>query len=94
VLGIILYWFGKKAAMRFQKHPNIAAFGMGNAYDARAMGALVGLPFAVFGWLIALILVVLYALPISMFEKRSVKNIMVRLRPSFLLATIMLFFFF
>ena len=61
-LGSILYWYEKKyAAMRFQKHPHIVAFGMGDAFGAGAMGALVGLPLAVCGWLIALILVVLYA---------------------------------
>jgi hypothetical protein len=94
VLVAVLHWFGEKyAAMRFQKHPNIVAFGMGDVYGAGAMGALVGLPFAVCGLLIALIVAVLYALTMSMFEKRALLSMSVKLGPSFLLATIVLFFF-
>jgi hypothetical protein len=94
-LGGILHWFGEKyAAMRFQKHPNILAFGMGDAYGAGAMGALVGLPLAVIGLLIALILAVLYVLPKSLLEKRALTSMTVKLGSSFLMASIVLFFFF
>ena len=93
-LGSTLHWFGKRyAAIRFQKHPNYAGIGMGDAYGAGAMGALVGLSLAIFGFLIALILAVLYALPISMLEKRAITSMTVKLGPSFLLVTIVLFFY-
>jgi hypothetical protein len=93
-LGSTFHWFGKKyATMRLQKHPNNAGFGMGDAYGVGAMGALIGLPLAVYGLLFALILSVLYALPMSLLEKRALTSMTVKLGPSFLITTSVLFFF-
>ena len=94
-LGSILYWFGiKYTIMRIQKHPNIIAFGIGDTYGARAIGALVGLHLAVCGLLITLILVVLYTLALSVLEKRALTSMPGKLGSGYLLAAIVLFFFF
>jgi hypothetical protein len=93
-LGSILHWLGEKyAAKRFQDHPNIVGFGMGDAFASGSLGALVGLPLAPFGLVIALILAVLYALPISMLEKRAITSMKVELGPGFFLATVVLLLF-
>ncbi|MBW6465064.1 MAG: hypothetical protein K0B06_00990 [Brevefilum sp.] len=94
-LGSILHLLGKKyATMRFQEHPNIVSFGMGDTFGAGSSGALVGFPLAVVGLLIALILAVLYALPKSLLEKRAITSMTVELGPGFLLATAGLLLFF